>query len=91
MIVPQGKKCLNCSLGQLELFVLKEKLISPRNNELPLGKGQVPEGNICFEFLEIKVISFFIYISLRPIIKKVSKKNYNFVVRSTSIKTMQKL
>jgi hypothetical protein len=63
MIVPQGKKCLNCSLGQLELFVLKEKLISPRNNELPLGKGQVHKGNICSEFFRNKShLIIYIYI-----------------------------
>jgi len=30
MIVPQGKKGLNCSLRQLKLLLLKEKSISPK-------------------------------------------------------------
>jgi hypothetical protein len=74
MIVPQGKKCLICSLGQFKLLLPKEKLTSPRNNELPPRKVQVPKGNICSEFYNNKVISFFIYINLQPIIRKVSKR-----------------
>jgi hypothetical protein len=37
MIVPQGKKGLNCSMGQLKLLLLGDMIVPQRKKQLPHG------------------------------------------------------
>jgi len=44
MIVPQGKKGLSCSMGQLKLLLLRDMIVPQRKKQFPQGTLNFPQG-----------------------------------------------